>query len=442
MNRSLYLNILWLVILSAIPLYPTRSIFFSRQDANRVLKIQKRANNLMEELRPGNLERECYEEKCDLEEANEVFETREETLNFWAVYFDGDQCLSNPCAHGTCKDGIGKFDCTCPRGWEGKLCSDEVTHFNCSVNNGGCIHFCKETDNSTSRACSCASGYKLGDDHRSCQPVVEFPCGKMKIFNSNYSARLTGAKKGKKGDSPWQALIVFEKKFHCGGVLIYPSWVISAAHCFRQNGKYFVRLGEFDRRTLEDTEQQIYVTKIITHPQFKVETVDNDIALLRLSQPAVYNKYVLPICLPSYGLAETKLTLEGTETIVTGWGNQDQSLRNRTSILSYIQIPIVPHENCSEVMQNRVTDNMLCAGRLGDRQDACSGDSGGPMVTNFRDTWFLIGLVSWGEGCGRLDNFGIYTKVNNYLQWMHQELTNYEAEEKKMKLRITHSRKP
>lgn len=56
------------------------SVFFSRQDANRVLKVQKRANTLMEELRPGNLERECYEEKCDLEEANEIFETREETV--------------------------------------------------------------------------------------------------------------------------------------------------------------------------------------------------------------------------------------------------------------------------------------------------------------------------------------------------------------------------
>lgn len=440
MNHSLFWNILWLVILSVVPLHYTKSIFFSRQDANRVLKVQKRANTIMEELRPGNLERECYEEKCDLEEANEIFETREETLNFWAVYFDGDQCLSNPCSHGACKDGIGKFDCVCPRGWEGKLCSHEVTHFNCSANNGGCTHFCTETENSTSRTCRCASGYKLGDDFRSCKPAVEFPCGKMKIFNFDYTARLTGAKKGRKGESPWQALLLFDKKFSCGGVLIHPSWVLSAAHCVRQPGKYFVRLGEFDRRNLEDTEQQIYVTKIITHPQYKAETTDNDIALLHLSQPAVYGKYVLPICLPSYELAETNLTLEGTETIVTGWGNQDQTLRNRSSVLSYIQVPIVPLQNCSEVMRNHVTDNMLCAGRLGDNQDACSGDSGGPMITHFGDTWFLIGLVSWGEGCGRLDNFGVYTRVNNYLQWIHQQLTSYEAEQKKMKSRATKSR--
>ncbi|XP_056419118.1 vitamin K-dependent protein C [Hyla sarda] len=440
MNHSLYWNILWLVILGIIPQCCTRSIFFNRQDANRVLKIQKRANYGLEELRPGNLERECYEEKCDLEEANEIFETREQTLNFWSVYFDGDQCLSNPCTNGDCKDGIGRFDCICSQGWEGKLCSHEVEHFNCSVNNGGCTHFCTEKENSTFRICSCALGYKLDDDFRSCKPAVEFPCGKMKIFNSDYSARLTGAKKGRKGDSPWQAILFNDMKFQCGGVLIRPSWVLTAAHCLRQPGKYVVRLGEYNRRCLEDTEQQIRVNKIITHPKFNAETVDNDIALLHLIQPAVYNKYVLPICLPSYGLAERNLTLEGTETIVTGWGNQDESQRNRSQILSYIQIPIVPHQNCSKVMQNRISNNMLCAGKLGDNQDACSGDSGGPMVTQFGDTWFLIGLVSWGEGCGRLDNFGVYTKVNNYLHWIREQMTNYEAEEKKTKSRAAKSR--
>ncbi|KAG9494326.1 hypothetical protein GDO78_001926, partial [Eleutherodactylus coqui] len=401
--------------------------FFSRQDANHVLKIHKRANTVFEELRPGSLERECYEEKCDLEEASEIFETREETVRY------GDQCLSNPCSNGICKDGIGKFNCICPQSWEGITCSHEVVYFNCSINNGGCTHFCIVAENSTSRTCSCASGYKLGDDFRSCEPAVEFPCGKAKIINYDYSARLTGAKKGQKGDSPWQALVLYEQKFHCGGVLIHPSWVLSAAHCFVHPGIYSVRLGEYIRRKLEDTEQQKQVTKIILHPQYKVETSDNDIALLRLSEPANFNKYVLPICLPSYELAKTKLTLEGTETIVTGWGSQDGTFRNRTNILSYIQIPIAPQQMCLEIMQNRVTDNMLCAGKLGDNQDACLGDSGGPMITQFGDTWFLIGLVSWGEGCGRLDNFGIYTKVNNYLRWIHQELTSFGAELKKMK---------
>ncbi|KAM5165120.1 vitamin K-dependent protein C [Mantella aurantiaca] len=447
--RYQFLCTMWWILLLGITsftIHPTHSssIFYSSQDANRVLKVRKRANSLFEEMKPGSLERECYEEKCDLEEANEIFETREETLNFWSKYFDGDQCLSNPCANAICKDGIGKFDCTCNVGWEGKFCAHEVTHHNCSVNNGGCTHFCTEIGNSTSRTCSCALGYQLHDDNRSCMPLGNFPCGRSKITDTHYSARLTGAKKGRKGDSPWQALLSKDNKFICGGVLIHRYWVLTAAHCFKEaqeNAKYIVHLGEYIRFKLENTEQKISAIKFIIHPKFDQSNIDNDIALLRLDQPAVYTKYVLPICLPSYGLAETNLTVEGTVTIVTGWGNQDQNLRNRTLILSYIQIPVVSHNNCSEVMRNKVTNNMLCAGTLGDNQDACTGDSGGPMVTTFGDTWFLIGLVSWGEGCGRLDNFGIYTKVHLYLNWISQTIANYEAEVKKLKPNSKESQK-
>uniref|UniRef100_A0A8C0J0D0 Uncharacterized protein n=1 Tax=Chelonoidis abingdonii TaxID=106734 RepID=A0A8C0J0D0_CHEAB len=85
-----------------------------RKDANQILKIQKRANSFLEELKPGSMERECNEEQCDLEEAHEIFETREATVN-------GDQCLSNPCFNGTCLDNIGRFNCICNQGWEGRL---------------------------------------------------------------------------------------------------------------------------------------------------------------------------------------------------------------------------------------------------------------------------------------------------------------------------------
>ncbi|XP_053565914.1 vitamin K-dependent protein C [Bombina bombina] len=403
------------------------SVFYSSQDANRVLKVQKRANGFFEELKPGSLERECIEEQCDLEEASEIFKNRETTLNFWSKYFDGDQCLSNPCTNGVCKDGIGRYDCICKEGWEGRLCSEEVTYPNCTLNNGGCTHFCTESENNSTRLCSCASGYQLDEDHHSCKATVDYPCGKGKIVDYDYSARLTGAKLGRKGDSPWQVLLLYDKKFWCGGVLIHPSWVLTAAHCVEHAGKYSVRLGEYDRRRLEDTELQTSVTQIIMHPEYNTQKTDNDIALLRLAQPVVYNKYILPICLPSFGLAERNLTLEGTKVVVTGWGALHEATRNRSQILSYIQIPLVSYGLCAQVMNNDLSDNMLCAGQLGDIQDACRGDSGGPMVTKFGGSWFLVGLVSWGEGCGRANNFGIYTKVSRYLEWISQQMASAEA---------------
>lgn len=416
---------MWLIILLICVATSghSTSVFYSSQDANRVLKVQKRANTFLEELMSGSLERECIEEVCNLEEASEIFETREATLSFWTTYYDGDQCMPSSCGNGTCKDNIGRFDCICHHGWEGRLCQYEALYSNCSMNHGGCAHFCTEDPENHQRHCSCASGYKLNDDHRSCDAAVEFPCGMVKKNRMAFDLRLIGGKPGKKGDSPWQVLLLLDKKFKCGGVLIHPAWVLTAAHCLEDHGRYHVRLGEYDRKRFENTEQQIAVDRIFSHQNYKKTDSDNDIALLHLAQPAAFNNYVLPICLPDKGLAEDQLMKEGTQLTVTGWGNQDESFQNRSILLNYIEIPLSPRNECINAMENTVSENMLCAGKLGDRRDACRGDSGGPMVAKFGNIWYLVGLVSWGEGCGRLDNFGIYTKVSRYLEWIKQQMS-------------------
>ncbi|KPP64410.1 hypothetical protein Z043_117239 [Scleropages formosus] len=108
----------------------------------------------------------------------------------------------------------------------------------------------------------------------------------------------------------------------------------------------------------------------------------------------------------------------GTMTVVTGWGKEDENKKYFSSALNFIKVPLVERGLCSQVMLNNISENVLCAGWLGTRHDACEGDSGGPMVTRYRGTWFLIGLVSWGEGCGHPEKLGIYTKVSNYLEWI------------------------
>ncbi|XP_023604535.1 coagulation factor X-like [Myotis lucifugus] len=104
-------------------LSPGGSVFIKREHANSILHRVRRANSLFEEMKKGNLERECWEETCSYEEAREVFGDTEKTNEFWNIYKDGDQCESNPCLNqGRCKDGLGEYNCTCQEGYEGRNC--------------------------------------------------------------------------------------------------------------------------------------------------------------------------------------------------------------------------------------------------------------------------------------------------------------------------------
>ncbi|XP_058908603.1 vitamin K-dependent protein C isoform X3 [Kogia breviceps] len=417
---------------------PPDSVFSSHRRAHQVLRIRKRANTFLEELRPGSLERECTEETCEFEEAREIFQNMEDTMAFWSKYHDGDQCAAAPPAHpcdspccgrGTCIDGLGGFRCDCAQGWEGRFCLQGEGR---RAKEGG-------------RQCSCAPGYRLGDDHLLCEPKVTFPCGRpgkrMEKKRKNLKRdtdqvdqegqldpRLISGQEARWGESPWQVVLLdSKKKLACGAVLVHVSWVLTAAHCLDDRKKLIVRLGEYDLRRWEKWELDLDIKEVFVHPNYTKSTSDNDIALLHLARPATLSKTIVPICLPDSGLSERELTQVGQETVVTGWGYRSEAKRNRTFVLNFVKVPLVPHNVCVLAMQNKISENMLCAGILGDPRDACEGDSGGPMVVSFHGTWFLVGLVSWGEGCGRLNNYGVYTKVSRYLDWIHGYINAKEA---------------
>ncbi|NWU20421.1 FA9 factor, partial [Dyaphorophyia castanea] len=398
-------------------------VFIRKDKAHEVLRVHKRANHFLEEIRPGNLERECNEEKCSFEEAKEIFHSQEKTMEFWFNYKGLNPCSTNPCNNGgVCKIRHYSYFCICPPRFGGHNC--ETERLECWYKNGGCWQYCRDDDSALHVVCSCARDYALHEDGKRCVQAAPFPCGLITARNTGstlgqYDSRVTGGTLCHRGHCPWQVLLRNSRDGgFCGGSLIGRRWVLTAAHCLDLVSPQHVTLGDFDKYRREFKEQKIAVERSWTHPHYNSDNYNGDIALLYLSSAAVLNEYVIPICLPSPGLAAL-LSEEGTVGMVSGWGathERGPTLR----FLMKVRLPIVGLERCQQAMDRLLTDSMFCAGHSTATADACKGDSGGPFTVSYRNTWFLLGIVSWGEGCAEQGKYGVYTRVANYIPWIKE----------------------
>ncbi|NXI03654.1 FA7 factor, partial [Pachycephala philippinensis] len=404
-------------------------VFMRKDKAHELLRVHKRANHFLEEIRPGNLERECNEEKCSFEEAKEIFHSQEKTvtLNSWsytiACFFSIglNPCSTNPCNNGgVCKIRHYSYFCICPPEFGGHNC--ETGELECWYKNGGCWQYCRAGDSAFHVVCSCARDYALHEDGKRC--VQAGKAGVARVTSGKgqqYDSRVTGGTLCHRGHCPWQVILYLHRDVgFCGGSLIGQRWVLTAAHCLDLVSPQHVTLGEH-RAPLAAAglcEQKIAVERSWTHPHYNSNNYNGDIALLYLSSAAVLNEYVIPICLPSPNLAAL-LSQEGTVGMVSGWG----ATHERGSTLRFlmkVRLPIVGLERCQQAMDRLLTDSMFCAGHSTAAADACKGDSGGPFTVSHHNTWFLLGIVSWGEGCAEQGKYGVYTRVSNYVPWIKE----------------------
>ncbi|KAG7276221.1 hypothetical protein CRUP_004812 [Coryphaenoides rupestris] len=183
----------------------------------------------------------------------------------------------------------------------------------------------------------------------------------------------------------------------CGGSLVSRDWVVSAAHCYKSRVE--VRMGEHNIRVTEGTEQYISSSRVIRHPKYSSYNIDNDIMLIKLSQPATLNQYVQTVALPN------ACAPAGTMCVVSGWGDTMSSTADKNK-LQCLDLPILSQQDCSNSYPGMITNSMFCAGYLAGGKDSCQGDSGGPVVCKGE----LQGVVSWGYGCAEKDHPGVYTK--------------------------------
>uniref|UniRef100_A0A3B5MJI0 Coagulation factor IX n=1 Tax=Xiphophorus couchianus TaxID=32473 RepID=A0A3B5MJI0_9TELE len=387
------------------------NVLLSEKTADSFLKRHKRENTgRFEEFLPGNLERECIEEKCNLEEAREIFENDEKTMAFWSRYVDGNQCASSPCLNqGSCKDHLGYYICTCVSGFTGTNC-EIVLQKRCDVNNGDCKHFCEPDLDS----------YDY-DDFGQNQSLSD-----LLLWESNHSEnislepqtpfkRIVGGRSAAPGEIPWQVGLIAKPsgQLFCGGSILSERWVITAAHCLKEaSGSFSVRVGKNHRRHTE------LLFKKHAHPRYNatLNTYNHDIALLYLKDPISFSAMVRPICIGPMAFIEA-LMKQPSPATVSGWG-RTRFLGFTSNILQKIEVPFIDQTECKKSSNERITPVMFCAGFYNVAKDACQGDSGGPHAKSYRDTWFLTGIVSWGEECAKEGKYGVYTRVSVYYSWI------------------------
>ena len=307
--------------------------------------------------------------------------------------------------------------------------------------------------------------------HPEANPIDRVPAARAKwtAENPDSGDRVFGGQEADPGEWPFQVALLSSGKLDaspasqgnaqfCGGSLIAPEWVLTAAHCLVSNGAPVAAdtITVLTEATNLAEGKRYEVAEVIVNENYSEMTLDNDIGLLRLKTAATA---------PTIAVAQSRAPESG-ETTVTGWGMTDNG--TFPNDLMEAEIELQPNDACNagikaiyardlgvalrqlsgrmrytedgvsegiaavaKFMRDPLTDNMICAGTTSGQRDACNGDSGGPLFVIGEKGPEQIGVVSWGEGpfdanaaCGHANAYGVYTRLSNYKDWLAAKMAS------------------
>ncbi|XP_041439279.1 acrosin-like [Xenopus laevis] len=260
-------------------------------------------------------------------------------------------------------------------------------------------------------------------------------CGNRPLYESFYWSQEVNGVSTAQGKWPW--LVSIQQKegdryeHICAGIILNTQWVVTAAHCFNnlngENTASTLRLVFGIRTVTADIPQNLVrkLQKIIRHEEYNPQNAHNDIALIQVDKPIEFNSESQVACIP---MPSAQLQ-HFTECYIAGWGSHDESAEP-VRIMQEAKVEQIDAKVCNGTKwyKGRLGDSNLCASQKAGATYSCQGDSAGPLMCKGSKAqhFSVVGIASWGSGCGGTYSPGVYTSVQKLLPWIIDKVISEE----------------